>query len=110
MSPRYFLPRTDGADWSRTINEEAKRPSSAASADADRLQLLIDSVVDYAIYMLDLQGRVKSWNVGAVRLKGYSVDEILGQHFRRFYTPEDQAAGVPALALKTARVGDRRHP
>jgi len=89
--------------------KKAKRPSSATSADAGRLQLLVDSVIDYAIYMLDLQGRVKSWNVGAARLKGYSVDEILGQHFGRFYTPEDQAAGVPAIALKTARDTGRFH-
>src|SRR3984957_5483289 len=89
--------------------KKAKRPSSATFADSGRLQLLVDSVIDYAIYMLDLQGRVKSWNVGAARLKGYSVDEILGQHFGRFYTPEDQAAGVPAIALKTARDTGRFH-
>jgi PAS domain S-box-containing protein len=88
---------------------KAKRPSSAASTDAGRVQLLIDSVVDYAIYMLDLKGRVESWNLGAVRLKGYSLDEILGQHFGRFYTPEDQAAGLPELALKTARDTGRFH-
>ncbi len=68
-----------------------------------QLDLLIDAVVDYAIYMLDLQGHVLSWNTGAERLKGYSRAEILGQHFSRFYTPEDQAAEVPKLALETAR-------
>ena len=52
-------------------------------AEADRLQLLIDAVVDYAIYMLDLEGRVVSWNSGGVRLKGYTADEIIGQHFSR---------------------------
>jgi PAS domain S-box-containing protein len=68
-----------------------------------QLDLLIDAVVDYAIYMLDLQGHVLSWNTGAERLKGYSRAEILGQHFSRFYTPEDQAARVPKHALETAR-------
>ena len=72
-------------------------------AEADRLQLLIDAVVDYAIYMLDLEGRVVSWNSGGVRLKGYTADEIIGQSFSRFYTPEDQQAGVPEKALRTAR-------
>jgi PAS domain S-box-containing protein len=67
------------------------------------LDLLIDSVVDCAIFMLDPQGYVLSWNTGAERLKGYSRTEILGQHFSRFYTPEDQAAQVPQRALETAR-------
>jgi PAS domain S-box-containing protein len=68
-----------------------------------QLDLLIDSVVDYAIYMLDPQGHVLSWNTGAERLKGYGRAEILGQHFSRFYTPEDRAAEVPRQALETAR-------
>ena len=88
---------------------KTKRPSSAASTGPGRIQLLVDSVIDYAIYMLDLEGRVESWNAGAARLKGYSLDEILGQHFSRFYTPEDRAAGVPAFALKTARETGRFH-
>jgi PAS domain S-box-containing protein len=74
-----------------------------AFGEANRLQLLIDSVVDYAIYMLDLEGRVISWNSGAVRLKGYAPEEIIGERFSRFYTPEDQQAGIPEKALRTAR-------
>jgi PAS domain S-box-containing protein len=77
--------------------------------DSSRLQLLIDAVVDYAIYMLDLDGRVVSWNSGGVRLKGYTADEIIGQHFKRFYTAEDQQAGVPEQALRTARETGRFH-
>jgi PAS domain S-box-containing protein len=69
----------------------------------NRLQLLIDSVVDYAIYMLDPEGRVISWNSGAVRLKGYTADEIIGESFSRFYTPEDLQAGTPENALRIAR-------
>jgi PAS domain S-box-containing protein len=78
-------------------------------ADEQRLQLLIDAVVDYAIYMLDLEGRVVSWNSGASRLKGYSAKEIIGQQFDRFYTEADRAVGMPAHALKTAREEGRFH-
>jgi PAS domain S-box-containing protein len=65
-------------------------------------EVLIQGVVDYAIYMLDLDGRVVSWNPGAERIKGYTEDEILGEHFSRFYTPEDRAAGAPEQALRMA--------
>jgi PAS domain S-box-containing protein len=78
-------------------------------SDASRLQLLIDAVVDYAIYMIDLEGRVLTWNSGAVRLKGYSAEEIIGQSFSRFYTHEDQKAGLPDRALRTAREMGRFH-
>ncbi|MCD2325124.1 PAS domain S-box protein [Sphingomonas sp. IC-56] len=67
-----------------------------------RFELLVQSVTDYAIYMLDLSGEVVSWNAGAQRFKGYDADEIIGQHFSRFYTDEDRAAGIPAHALATA--------
>lgn len=69
--------------------------------------LLIQSVVDYAIFMLDPAGRVVSWNPGAEHIKGYSANEIIGAHFRHFYTPEDRAAGVPERALKTAAEAGR---
>jgi PAS domain S-box-containing protein len=77
--------------------------------EANRMQLLIDSVIDYAIYMLDLEGRVVSWNSGAARLKGYAAEEIIGQPFNRFYTPEDLQAGLPEKALRTARETGRFH-
>ena len=67
-----------------------------------RFRVLVEGVRDYAIYMLDPDGRVTNWNTGAALIKGYSADEIGGQHFSRFYTPEDQEAGVPAQALATA--------
>ena len=75
-------------------------PSSRG--DLRRYQLLVESVVDYAIFMLDARGRVASWNPGAERAKGYREDEIVGQHFSRFYTEEDRAAGLPERALATA--------
>nr|QQZ49769.1 PAS domain S-box protein [Phenylobacterium glaciei] len=70
--------------------------------DENRYRLLIDAITDYAIYMLDPDGRVTSWNPGAQRFKGYAAAEIIGQHFSRFYSQEDRAAGAPAAALRTA--------
>ncbi len=75
--------------------------------DDGRYRLLINSITDYAIYMLDPDGLVASWNPGAQRFKGYAAREIIGQHFSRFYTPEDRAAGVPDLALRCARTEGR---
>src|SRR5205085_6532437 len=72
-----------------------------------RFQLLVDSVTDYAIYLLTAEGYVSSWNSGAQRFKGYTTDEIIGQHFSRFYTDEDRAVGFPAKALQTARTEGR---
>ena len=64
---------------------------------------MVEGVTDYAIYMLDEQGRVTNWNAGARRIKQYADDEIIGEHFSRFYTEEDRASGEPELALRTAR-------
>jgi len=77
------------------------------SSAVDTYELLVQSVVDYAIYMLDPNGRVVSWNAGAERIKGFSAQEIIGEHFSRFYTDEDRAAGVPAQALKIAAESGR---
>jgi PAS domain S-box-containing protein len=71
-------------------------------ASEERFRLLVQSVTDYAIYMLDREGRVSSWNAGAERFKGYPADEIMGEHFSRFYTDEDRAADIPRIALETA--------
>jgi PAS domain S-box-containing protein len=67
-----------------------------------RYRLLVEAVTDYAIYMLDPTGIVTSWNPGAQRFKGYAPHEIIGRHFSRFYTEEDQKAGVPGRALEVA--------
>ena len=63
---------------------------------------LVHSIVDYAVYMIDRNGRVASWNPGAERIKGYSAEEIIGEHFSRFYTEEERRAGVPQRALEEA--------
>jgi PAS domain S-box-containing protein len=80
----------------RRAAEEALRRSQ------EEFRLLVQSVTDYGIYMLDPEGNVATWNAGAQRIKGYTQEEIVGKHFSRFYTEEDRAAGVPQRALATA--------
>ena len=82
------------------------RPQPAETRDLfeseRRFRLLVEGVVDYAIYMLDPTGCVTNWNAGAERIKGYRAPEIVGQHFSKFYTLEDRDAGHPAKSLETA--------
>ena len=86
-----------------TRDMTSQREASLAAVETNRrFELLVQSVTDYAIYMLDPQGRVSSWNTGAQRIKGYTAGEIVGKHFARFYTPEDREAGIPWKALATA--------
>jgi PAS domain S-box-containing protein len=87
--------------------EDHDEEKSALLKDEDRYRLLIDSLTDYAIYMLDENGFVVSWNPGARRFKGYESPEIIGQHFSCFYTEADCKRGLPALALKAARENGR---
>ncbi|MHC2019727.1 hybrid sensor histidine kinase/response regulator [Methylobacterium sp. CM6247] len=81
---------------------ERKATQEALNQSEQRFRLLVEGVQDYAIYMLNPHGKVSSWNKGAQRFKGYTDEEIIGQHFSRFYTEEDQATGLPARALQTA--------
>jgi len=81
----------------RRLHEEAVRQSE------ERFRLMIESVQDYAIYMLDADGLVASWNSGAQRMTGYFRDEILGRHFSRFFTEEDANAGKPWEEIAQAR-------
>ncbi|MET0250909.1 MAG: PAS domain S-box protein, partial [Novosphingobium sp.] len=81
---------------------ERKQAEEALRRSEERFRLLVQSVTDYAIYMLDPDGLVTSWNAGAERFKGYRAEEIIGRHFSQFYLDEDRAAGVPARALATA--------
>jgi PAS domain S-box-containing protein len=82
---------------------ERREAADTLRRSEEQFRLLVQAVTDYAIYMLDAEGRVASWNPGAQRIKGYTPDEIIGEHFSRFYTPEDRARGEPARALETAR-------
>src|ERR1700722_2413576 len=68
-----------------------------------RFRLLVEGVIDYALYMLDPTGLVTNWNAGARRIKGYEASEVVGRHFGMFYLPEDREAGMPARSLNTAR-------
>ena len=84
-----------------------KRPVLEQVDDAKRLQLLVESVTDYALYLLDVDGTIISWNTGARRIKGYTAEEAVGKNFSMFFTPDDRAAGKPERALKTARTVGR---
>ncbi|CAN7235883.1 PAS domain S-box protein [Brevundimonas sp. LjRoot202] len=86
---------------------ERKKAEETLRRSEQQFKLLIQGVTDYAIYMLDPTGRVNSWNAGAARIKGYAPDEIIGEHFSRFYTEEDREAGDPARALATAAAEGR---
>ncbi len=82
---------------------ERKRMEEVYRKSEERFRLIVEGVKDYAIFMLDPEGRVASWNPGAERIKGYKAEEIIGQNFSSFYTPEDVAKGKPQLGLKTAQ-------
>jgi len=79
----------------------------AAQAPEQIFRLLVESVADYAIFLLDPAGHVQSWNEGARRIKGYLAGEIIGEHFSRFYTPEDAQSGKPKRGLRAATVDGR---
>ncbi|MGA7993271.1 MAG: PAS domain S-box protein [Bradyrhizobium sp.] len=90
------------AKITRDITERADA-QAALSASERQFRLLVSGVTDYALYMLDPNGIVTNWNIGGQRIKGYLPEEIIGQHFSRFYSEADQAAGRPARALRLAR-------
>ena len=71
-------------------------------SEDSRYRLLVEALTDYAVYMLNAEGVIATWNPGAERIKGYTAAEIIGQHFSRFYTDEDQRSAAPARALKIA--------
>jgi PAS domain S-box-containing protein len=87
---------------------ERKRADEALRRSQEQFRLLVQSVTDYAIFMLNPEGHVSSWNVGAERIKGYRPEDIIGKHFSTFYTQADREAGVPqtnlALAANEGRV------
>lgn len=93
----------DVAGYAKVTRDITNHKRSRETLSDERFRLLVEGVTDYAIYMLDPLGNIATWNAGAERFKGYRAEEILGQHFSRFYTPEDLASGVPDHALRTAR-------
>ena len=88
-------------------NRQLRRATDELRESEERFRLLVTSVKDYAILMLDAEGRVASWNEGAERIKGYRPEEILGRHFSLFYPPEEIVAGTPQKGLETATVEGR---
>jgi PAS domain S-box-containing protein len=89
------------AKITRDMSEQRKAVLASLESER-RFRLLVQSVTDYAIYMLDTDGRITNWNTGAERIKGYTAEEIIGEHFSRFYIPEDVDARLPWKALETA--------
>jgi len=85
-----------------------RRAQQQALIESERqFRLLMNSVIDYALFMLDLNGNVVSWNAGAERIKGYKAEEIIGQHFSKFYLESERVAGVPARSLQVAATQGR---
>ena len=89
------------AKVTRDITERIRARDSLLESER-RFRILVEGVIDYAIYMLDPSGVIVNWNTGAQRLKGYTADEIVGQHFSKFYSKEDRRTGLPARVLETA--------
>jgi len=90
-----------------TDNSARKQAEEKLRWTEEGFRLMVESVTDCAIVMLDSEGRVVSWNTGAQRIKGYSAEEIVGQHFSRFYPPADIARGVPQRDLDSAATQGR---
>nr|WP_064246770.1 PAS domain-containing sensor histidine kinase [Rhizobium leguminosarum]OAP95523.1 hybrid sensor histidine kinase/response regulator [Rhizobium leguminosarum] len=86
---------------------ERRAAEKAIRQSEEQFRRLVQGVSDYAIYMLDPNGNVSSWNFGAERIKGYRPQEIIGRHFSTFYTPQDREAGLPETALGIARAEGR---
>jgi len=87
-----------------------ERIEEALRLTEERFRLLVESVRDYAIYLIDPNGIVVTWNIGAERIKGYKAEEIVGQSFAKFYTPEDRASGSSSASWRPrgARGATRR--
>lgn len=97
------------ADETTRLNESLKREieghqqtEEALRESEERFRLMIEGLHDYAIFVIDPEGNVATWNAGAERMKGYSADEIIGKHFSIFYTDENRASGKPSQVLATA--------
>src|SRR5215213_8118336 len=87
--------------------ESSRRTREALRQSEERFRLLVEGVKDYAIFMLDPEGYVTTWNEGARRIKGYEAEEIVGEHFSVFYTDEDTERGYPEEVLLVAEAEGR---
>ena len=86
---------------------ERRRYEEELRASEEHFRSLVENVHDHAVFMLDVDGTVRTWNAGAQTLKGYTGVEIIGHHFSEFYTPQDQLEGKPAAELRAARANGR---
>src|SRR5713226_6935757 len=110
MTPRKRVPPSSSShsrSGSRSAQPEPSQAKPALPGYEERFRLLVETVKDYAIFLLDPEGRVASWNAGAERIKGYHAEEIVGRHFSCFYPPKDVQAGLPDRALETAAAQGR---
>ncbi len=109
---RAIARAVETADLQRRLNEHQRaleRSLAALRASEDDYRQLIEGVRDYAVYRLDLEGRVVTWNAGAERILGYRAEEVLGRHFATFHTADDVRAGAPARALASAKAEGTFH-
>lgn len=86
-----------------------RHPPGIPALSWDDCRLLVESVIDYAIFMLDAEGHVATWNLGAEKIKGYTAEDVVGKHFGMFFTPEDLATDKPARELARAAEVGRAH-
>jgi PAS domain S-box-containing protein len=102
-----------GSEADKPSDTDLSKDALGAGLEAELLlgsepfRLLVESVKDYGIFMLNPAGNVATWNEGARRIKGYAAEEILGRHFSTFYPPEDNARGKPAYELRVAAADGR---
>src|SRR5690606_29975362 len=101
------VPREDAGLTNSTTSERSSRQARVKLENSALQHLLLESVTDYAIYALDPEGNVVSWNAGAQRLKGYAPDEIIGTPFTVFYPPDKVAEGFPQFELREAELKGR---
>jgi PAS domain S-box-containing protein len=110
MAPKKMrTPKKTAAEKTRARSRAASAPEPAAVTPPalpdptdQQFRLLVQGVIDYAIFMLDVEGRVGTWNAGAERIKGYAPRDVIGRHFSMFYTEEERSAGVPQTLIERA--------
>src|ERR1041385_921016 len=108
MVKRWFpSARQSKVEISPSQNSDHDFTTERLRQSEERFQVLIESIQDYAIYILDPNGFVISWNSGAQRIKGYSANEIIGKHFSQFYTPDDVQINKPMRNLEHAATEGR---
>src|SRR2546428_7380926 len=107
MTPRKRVSPPNSRSAARAGRSPPSSAKPALPGYEERFRLLVETVKDYAIFMLDPDGNVASWNAGAERIKGYHSEEIIGRHFSCFYLPKDVEAGKPGRELETAAAQGR---